>query len=163
MIFPEKAPPAMTLVEKHPEDYADIYIYISDEFSVFMTYLERPPPGCVKRPLDQLELPIAAFLWLIDVIENKFWKSPAEGGLDDVYHMMGTFNDEKIRIGRSANAGAEGVTGFSITNYGRSSYIAKTTTQDIVIPDALLEEGGLFERLKTVASRIKAGESPDGI
>jgi hypothetical protein len=158
LISPDKVPSGMTLVGRYSRSYMDIYIYISDRFCVFMIYLERPLAGHPKEPLTQLELPTAAFLWLVDAIENKFWKPPQEGGLDGIYHMMGTFDSEEIRIGRSANVGAEGVTGFRITNYGRSSYIDEDSDQSIGIPDVILKEEGLFEKLKAAASRIKAGK-----
>jgi hypothetical protein len=155
LISPDKVPSGMTLAGKYSRSYMDIYIYVSEKISVFLEYIERPISGRSKRPLDQLELPTEAFLWLVDAIENKFWKSPKEGGLDGIYHMMGTFDGEEIRIGRAANIGAEGVTGFSITNYGRSGYIDEDGEQDIGIPDVILKEEGLFEKLKAAASFIK--------
>ena len=116
-------------------------------------------------PVDQLVLPLEALPWLVDQIENKFWREPWEGGLPrDVLHVQEAIAGEIIRLGRSNNAGAEILPGFTLRNLSRLNRFAEGeelngfNCQNDVIPDIVLKEGGLFNLLKSIAERYLKGE-----
>ena len=133
-----------------------IYIYMGNNLIIFNQHLNNPPR--FDGPVNQLEFPLAGLPWLVDSIENKFWKKPEEGGLDGVFHVLATMEGELLRIGRMAHAGAENVPGFNLSNHGRGGYIDETSPQHHAIADAIMKEGGLFERLKKLSERVRAGE-----
>lgn len=67
--------------------------------------------------LDQFEIPISALPWLIDNIENKFWRKASEGGLaGDALHVDSEIDGESIRVRFSPNCGDEGIQGFTVEN-----------------------------------------------
>ena len=106
--------------------------------------------------LAQFELPINAIPWLIDTIENKFWKKASEGGLPgDVLHVDNTIEDEDLRIRFSPNCGGEGVQGFTLENYSRSD--RGLNWQDIQLPYTLLRDDGMLDLLKDISIRHAQG------
>lgn len=89
----------------------------------------------------QLVLPKNSIDWIINTIRNGFWKKPSDGGLPKDKHFAdGEFDDEKLRIRRSMNAGAEGEMGFTITNLSRNSYISPSSRQSGTYTDKLLKD-----------------------
>jgi hypothetical protein len=119
------------------------------------------------KPRDQLEFPLEALPWLVDSIENGFWKKPSEGGLPrDVFHVKAQIGGEELRLGRSNNAGAEDVPGFTLKNLSRKDHICPASKplssfneQEDVIPDFIMKEGGFFNVLKNLSERYQRGET----
>ncbi len=103
----------------------------------------------------QLEIPFPALNWAIDTIEIGFGKSPNEGGLPrDVLHAETVIDDEEIYIRRTMNCGAPYQQGYTLKNFSRSSYIDPDEYQSVQLPDYLLFDEGLLEKLKLIASGI---------
>lgn len=98
-----------------------IFVIISDNELIF---IEKAPSMFPKRPekndepglhVFQTEFPLAAAAWIVDTIENKLWRSAAEGGLPSgTYHYDEIVSGEDLRVRRSMNVGAEGQKGFSL-------------------------------------------------
>lgn len=106
--------------------------------------------------LAQFELPIAALPWLIDTIENKFWKKASEGGLSgDVLHVDNVVEGEDLRVRFSPNCGDEGVQGFTLENYSRTD--RGQNWQDMQTPYTLLREDGLLDLLKDISMKHRQG------
>ncbi|SFC77807.1 hypothetical protein [Pseudoalteromonas denitrificans] len=100
--------------------------------------------------VDQIELPYIANQWLINTIEDKFWKSAAQGGLPSgTYSYKEEVNGEKLALYREMNVGAKNQKGFRLTNFSRPSRIYDDDDfQDFFITDLMLLEGGLLDALK---------------
>jgi hypothetical protein len=107
--------------------------------------------------LGQFEMPLTALPWLIDTIENKFWKKASEGGLPgDALKVDTVIAGEHLLIRFSPNCGAEGVKGFTLKNYSREGkYIDR---QEIQIPYSLLREDGLLQKFKEVCKKYGIGD-----
>jgi hypothetical protein len=112
--------------------------------------IETDEPG---YNLGQFELPLKALPWLIDTIENKFWKKASEGGLPgDVLHVDAVIEGEDLRIRFSPNCGAEGVQGFTLENYSRQGKILNW--QEMQIPYTLLREDGMLQKFKDICKKF---------
>lgn len=112
---------------------------------------ETDEPG---YDLAQLELPISATSWLIDTIENKFWKKASEGGLaGDTLHVDSEIDGENLRIRFSPNCGDEGIRGLTIENYSRKGRYVDW--MEMQLPYTLLREDGMLDLLKTINKKYQ--------
>ncbi|WP_199611402.1 hypothetical protein [Flocculibacter collagenilyticus] len=133
------------------------YFIIKGEPEVILTILSEAKwgkPDFENFYATQIELRPKAVKWLVDVIEQKFWKSASLGGLPSgVYSYKETIDGEKIGVFREMNVGAKGRKGFRITNYDRHDR-AHTTThyQDFWLPDDILLERDMLMKIKEVVS-----------
>lgn len=98
-----------------------------------------------------LEVPLKGFKWLMDAIENKFFKTEAEGGLArGIFSAEIEIEGEKLSISRMF-----GIPGYSFTNHSRTAHWAArcglTRIQELELPDDLLFEQGYFNELKIIA------------
>lgn len=103
----------------------------------------------------QLEIPKEGLSWFVNVIENKFLKTEAEGGLaKGQYGYEEVINGEKLIVSRMF-----GTPGYSFRNHSRDSYIFKTQKrpQDAMFTDEMLFEKGLFDEFKKLAAKIEQG------
>ncbi|WDE01194.1 hypothetical protein [Thalassomonas actiniarum] len=67
--------------------------------------------------LEQFVVPLTSLPWLVDIIENKFWKKPGQGGAPaDVLHYKNTFGGEDLKIRFTPNCQKEFEPGVTITN-----------------------------------------------
>lgn len=104
--------------------------------------------------LGQFELPISALPWIIDTIENKFWKKASEGGLSgDVLHVDSDIEGEELRIRFSPNCGDEGIQGFTLKNYSRKGRYVDW--MEVQLPYTLLREDGMLDLLKDISKRYQ--------
>ncbi|GAD76244.1 hypothetical protein VAZ01S_039_00680 [Vibrio azureus NBRC 104587] len=100
----------------------------------------------------QIELPLSAAKWLVDTIENKLWKSAAQGGLPSgVNSYKGHVEGEKLALYRQMHVEDENQKGFLLTNFSRKSPMFRETNyQDFHITDWMLIDGKLLDFLKTL-------------
>jgi len=113
--------------------------------------IETDEPGF---DLEQIRLPFRALPWLIDLIENKFWKKTSEGGLaNNVLHINEMVASEDLLLRFSPNCRAEGVQGFTLENYSHLPDHHLLNHQSIELPYSLLREGGLLQSWKDIASK----------
>lgn len=100
---------------------------------------------------NQLEIPIPALVWAIDTIENGFGKKPDEGGLPrDVLHAEKIIEGEELYIRRTMNCGGLNQQGYTLKNFSRHSYIDTDEYQSVQLPDYLLFDEGLLEKIKSL-------------
>ncbi|MBV1919552.1 MAG: hypothetical protein KUG73_02640 [Pseudomonadales bacterium] len=100
---------------------------------------------------EQLEIPISALAWAIDTIDNGFGKKPDEGGLPrDVLHAEKIIEGEELYIRHTMNCGAPRQQGYTLKNFSRHSYIDTDEYQSVQLPDYLLFDEGLLEKLKSL-------------
>lgn len=120
------------------------YLVISTEFYSKMKK---------KRRLTQSEYPLTALPWIINQIENVFFKKKDEGGFS-VFERSTTaeFDGETIGINAMVHCCAENIPGLNIWNGNRKSYISDKTPQRWDIPNYMLKDG-LLEELKKIADK----------
>ena len=119
---------------------------------VLIIFREESYNSIKKKHLkNQLEIPISALAWAIDTIENGFGKKPGEGGLPrDALHAEKIIEGEELYIRRTMNCGGLNQQGYTLKNFSRHSYIDTDEYQSVQLPDYLLFDEGLLEKLKSL-------------
>ena len=151
---------------KSPQEENGEDFYFLKQEKHLLIYSERlhiyPPTskhfGTQKLLADQLEMPLEAIRWFINVIEQKFFKSPEEGGLPA--HKISyeeVVAGEDLHVMRSANAGCPHP-GYAITNGSRHSHMASWSLQEISFSDPWLFQNGLMDYLKSLADAFEQGK-----
>lgn len=138
------------LIEIDKADQRYLGITLSDHFVIFRRQHFNIKSN--KFLKNQLEIPVSALKWVIDTIEIGFGKNPDDGGLPrDVLHDQTVIEGEEINLRRTMNCGAANQQGYTLSNFSRDSYIDKDDCQSIQLPDYLLFDEGLLEKLKDLA------------
>lgn len=137
-----------------------IYLLIKDDylFIVDCGYFTNKRTKVSKWLTYQLEMPKAGLPWIVNTIENKFFKLSHEGGLPkDVYHYAEVVDGEKLMIGRPMFLGTREnpEAGYRISTNSRKEY---DTPKSLNFTDSFLFEHGLFDLFKDVAQKIESGE-----
>ena len=105
-----------------------------------------------KRRYTQSEYPLIALPWIIDRIENGFFKKPAEGGFSNFERSTtAEFDGETIGINAMIHCCAENLPGLNVWNGNRKDYLANMTPHEWDIPNTMLK-GGLLDELKKIAN-----------
>ncbi|MEW4368104.1 hypothetical protein [Aliikangiella maris] len=105
------------------------------------------------RMYSQSEFPLKSLHWIIDRIENGFWKKPTDGGLSDFERSVSNeFEGEKVGVNVMMHCCAENMHGFNIWNSSRKDYIADIPPHEWNIPDYMLKDG-LLDELKKIAAK----------
>lgn len=151
----------LKFISKNKEIMCDtLYYFLSDNghliFAISSMYpsIDGLPAELVGGTL--LEIPIKGLPWFINVLENKFFKTEAEGGLEN-----GKFVYEEAVMGeRLCVSRMFGIPGYAFRNYSRQDYLVDFTEdpQSIELSDELLFDEGLFDQLKIMARKIDSGE-----
>lgn len=151
-------------ISPQEENGEDFYIIKQDQH--LLIYSERlhiyPTTskhyGQSKLLADQIELPLPAIRWIIDVIEQKFFKSPEQGGLPA--HKLSyeeIVAGEDLHVMRSVYAGCD-YPGYDITNGSRRSHLADRNLQSVSLSDPWLFKNGLIDYLKQLANEYEKGQ-----
>jgi hypothetical protein len=119
---------------------------------------ERRINGLVDSAINQFEIPLTGIKWMIEAIEQGFEQPPSAGGLaKNTLHMDVCINDEELRLEYGVSVGGEGVGGYTVVNFDRSSYIIPRYSQEFSITVGIWREFGR-DFFKTLQKRIEAGE-----
>ena len=106
-----------------------------------------------KRRYSQSEYPLTALPWIIDRIENGFFKNPDAGGFSDFErNTTAEFEGETIGINVMVHCCTENLPGLNIWNGNRKSYISNITPHEWNIPNDMLKDG-LLDKLKIIADK----------
>lgn len=102
-----------------------------------------------------MEFPRPGLPWLIDSLENQFFKTSKEGGLPKGKFTVETKIDGEILV----IARMMGSPGYSFRNYSRKGHTlaSKKGPQWMDLDDGLLFNDGLFDQLKHLAQKVKQG------
>lgn len=112
--------------------------------------------GTTKLLNSQFEMPLPGIRWFIDVIEQKFFKSPSEGGLPaNKLSYEETVAGEQLHVMRTLGGGER--PGYVITNGSRHAYYGGPDLQELNLSDRWLFEGGLMDYLKKLADKYEQG------
>lgn len=104
----------------------------------------------------QYEMPLPGIHWFIDVIEQKFFKSPSEGGLPaNKLSYEETVSGEVLHVMRTLGGGER--PGYVITNGSRHAHYGGPDLQELNLSDRWLFDGGLMDYLKELADQYEQG------
>jgi hypothetical protein len=104
----------------------------------------------------ELEIPKEGLSWFVRMLEEKFLKTAAEGGLPKgQYGCEEVIEGERLIVSRMF-----GTPGYSFRNHSRNSYIFETQNrpQEAMFTDEMLFEKGLFDDFKKLSEKIDQGE-----
>jgi len=137
------------------------YLLIIDDFAIIAVcdWFTDGETGESEWLTYQLEMPKSGIPWIVNTLENKFFKLSHEGGLPaDVRHYEEVVDGEKLGISRAMNLGGgdnrEG--GYTIKTISRKS--EWDTSKYLNFTDSFLFEHGFFDLLKSTAEKIQTGD-----
>jgi hypothetical protein len=143
-----------------PEDPERIYYLLIDgDYAILARtkYWTNPQTGKSKWLHYQLEFPKQGLPWLVDTIENKFFKLAKEGGLPaGVFVYYETIADEELCVQRCFGLGSCRETGYAFATIDRRG--KSGISKEYSFTDTALFELGLFAWFKDNAERIRRGE-----
>ena len=103
-------------------------------------------------------MPLSGIRWFINAIEQKFFKSPEDGGLPaDKISYEEIVDGEDLHIIRSVTVGCSHP-GYVVTNGSRHSHISSISLQTLALSDPWLFKRGLMDFLKEIANKYEAGQ-----
>ncbi|WP_281558910.1 hypothetical protein [Thalassomonas sp. RHCl1] len=109
-------------------------------------YLDEDEPG---YSLEQFTLPLSAIPWLVDIIENKFWRKSSQGGVPaEVLHYKNTFDAEEVKIRFTPNCQKEFEPGITILNLSRPD--GRSKYSELAIPYYTLRDKRLLQAMKSI-------------
>lgn len=133
-----------------------LYLIRDGNYFIWATKsLYTPTDGSLPKWVggNKLEFPVSGLQWFIDTLEQKFFKTEAEGGLS-----KGQFAFDEIVDGEHLCVSRMfGEPGYGFRNYSRQDHVIKSyeSPQQADLSDELLFEKGLFEKFKEVAQQLK--------
>lgn len=162
---PTDALPHQQLLEKFSapqEDYGDFYFVRDGNF--LLVYGEELQPTLAADHSQneavigiQVEVPLKSIRWFMEVIAEKFLKSPKDGGLPKhIINYRDEVAGEKLHITRTMYAAGERP-GYELTNVSRPSHASPFLKQTVAFSDDWLFDGGLMEFLEDIADRYEQG------
>lgn len=171
-LTPELYDPSSPLPEQHLLRVFDGPIYAGEKFYFirqhehlliyredFHTYPESAGElaGTTELFEYQFAIPMSGIRWFIEVIEQKFFKSPNEGGLPaNKLSYEEIVAGEDLHVMRSMGGGHR--PGYTITNATQRAHGAERNPQRLTLPDDWLFEGGLMDYLKELADKYENGQ-----
>ncbi len=164
LIDPDNLAPGTKFLQRfdHPTFKGkEVYFFVMDQHIIIYSQkrVTRKISGITKLIANQIEIPAPAIQWIVDTIEIKFFKPPAQGGLPvDKFHHCETIEGEELCINRSVSSGGEGIGGYRLVNLSRRSYISETDIQEFAMPDPFLFNYGLIDFLKDLSAIISRDE-----
>lgn len=141
LIRPDNVPPCINVMLDVPDiDNQKSRKVFCKDYDYLIIYRSSYGNDAADLVENQIELPLSCLAWILDSIENGFWKLPSEGGLPkDKHGVHSFFNDEEILVVRSMNAGTD-KPGFKIVNKSRSSHIVDAWPQNFVFTDEFAKQ-----------------------
>lgn len=132
-----------------------LLVYSEDLHTYPLTSPCRPGESALLA--DQIELPLSAIRWFINVVEQKFFQSPEKGGLPaDKLSYEETVAAEDLHVIRSMNAGCSHP-GYELTNGSRRGHQSPRNFQCLQLSDPWLFNNGLMDYLKQLAEDYEQG------
>ena len=129
-----------------------LFVVSSDNDLVFIKKSPSPYPNYEDEPgllVFQTEFPRTAAAWIVNTIENRLWRSAAEGGEPSGKNSVTeVVAGEKLTIRRTMAVGDAREKGFILINASRKSVNFDEDYHEIEFSDRLLKEGGLLDVLR---------------
>jgi hypothetical protein len=109
---------------------------------------------------NQFEMPLEGVAWMVETIEEKFERSPADGGLPKgKFSASAVIGGEHLQLRHGVSIGGEGIPGYVVNNFDRQDYIT-TYMEEAQEFDFTLDQWNdtLRAFYKQIAERVAAGE-----
>ena len=152
--------PRIVSTTEDPDDQGrKYYLLVDGDYLLLATNKYRTDPQTGKSIWIgyQLEFPKQGLPWLVDTIENKFFKLAKEGGLPaGVFVYYETIADEELCVQRCFGLGSCRETGYAFATIDRRG--KSGISKEYSFTDTALFELGLFAWFKDNAERIRRGE-----
>ncbi|KKO48895.1 hypothetical protein VT06_09120 [Arsukibacterium sp. MJ3] len=133
-------------------DDEKLFVVSSDNDLIFIKKSPSPYKNRQDEPgilLYQTEFPRIAATWLINAIENRLWRSAAEGGEPSGKNSVTeVVEGEELSVRRVMAVGDDRSKGFVLINASRDNLKFREDFQEIQVSDRLLKEGGLLNVLR---------------
>jgi hypothetical protein len=153
-VYIARLPSPFSNPQKNYEDIADFYI--GDGYLI--NRREDRKNGISDDMPEQFEMPLAGVSWMINTIEQAFETPPSKGGLEkNKLHTDVTIDNEDLELRYGVSVGGEGVGGYTIVNFDRSSYILPRYSQQFSITVDIWKQVGR-QFFKDILKRINSGE-----
>lgn len=121
-------------------------IFIRKEIYLSTGYRKEDEPG---YSLKQFTIPFNSLPWLVNIIENKFWKKSSQGGAPaNVLQYKNIVEGEELNIRFTPNCQKEFEPGITIKNYSRPQGRLKYSY--IAIPYYTLRDKKLLQAMKMI-------------
>ncbi|MGY0615887.1 hypothetical protein [Vibrio sp. FJH11] len=122
------------------------------------TYFTNKRTGKSKWLHYQVEFPKHGLRWFLDTLEDKFFKTAAEGGLPKgTFNSEGLVDGERLKLGRAFDADGNGNGGYAFITLDRiDSYIG--LAKSYTFTDVLLFQHGMIDVMKDIANKIDLGQ-----
>src|SRR5690554_2123396 len=160
----ENDPRIVGKIIDHEAAYRDNIYYLAIDTShatlAVHSYYTDPDTYESRWLTYQLEFPKAGLRWIVDTINNKFFKTPDEGGLPSgVYHYEEVIDGEELGINRSMNLGTNEnrQSGYTFTTLSRKPE-GRTVPKSLSFTDTFLFDRGFLKLIEDTAKRIESGE-----
>jgi hypothetical protein len=102
--------------------------------------------------VSQIVVPKRGIPWFVDTLENKFFKTPAEGGLTaDEFKWTEEIDGERLEVRRSF-----GTVGYVLSTLSRRT--ERGFALGLTFTDEFLFEHAMYDVFKRVAARVRSGE-----
>ncbi|MCG3734525.1 hypothetical protein [Vibrio cincinnatiensis] len=148
-----------TLPDK-TDDGNTFYFLLIDDYLVIADaqYFTNKRTGESKWLHYQIEFPKHGLRWFLDTLEEKFFKTAANGGLPKgTFNSEGMVDGERLKLGRAFNADGNGSGGYAFITLDRiDSYIG--LAKSYTFTDALLFKHGMIDVMKDIAKKIDLGQ-----
>jgi len=148
----------------HEATYRDeiYYLAVDDTHAIIAnhSFYVHPQTKESRWLTYQLEFPKAGLRWIVDTINNKFFKTPDEGGLPGgVYHYEEVVDGEELGISRDMGLGTNEnrQSGYTFLTLSRREEIG-TSAKELSFTDTFLFDRGFLKLIEDTAKRIESGE-----
>jgi hypothetical protein len=153
-VYIGRLPSPFSNPQKNYEDIADFYV--GDGYLI--NRREDRKNGISDDMPEQFEMPLAGVSWMINTIERAFETPPSKGGLEkNKLHTDVTIDNEDLELRYGVSIGGEGVGGYTIVNFDRSSYTLPRYSQQFSITVDIWKQVGR-QFFKDILKRINSGE-----
>jgi len=138
------------------------YLAVDDTHAIIAThsYYTDPDTKESRWLTYQLEFPKAGLRWIVDTINNKFFKTPDEGGLPGgVYHYEEVVDGEELGISRDMGLGTNEnrQSGYTFLTLSRKEE-GVSYSKELSFTDTFLFDRGFLKLIEDTAKRIESGE-----
>jgi hypothetical protein len=158
---PARAISLGTIPDDRPTEHL---LTITEVFAIDGLYVERREglrlPSRQRKWSNQFEMPLEAVAWMVETIEEKFERSPADGGLPQgKFNTAAVYSGEHLQLRYGVSIGGEGIGGYTVYNFDRQDYITTymVEAQSFDFTIGLWRET-LRAFYKQIAERVAAGE-----
>ncbi|WP_064669203.1 hypothetical protein [Vibrio nigripulchritudo] len=156
-------------IEKHPNlvrmfpdptYQGNTFYFVLDDDHLIVAdseYFTNKRTGKSKWIGYQIEFPKRGLRWFLTALEDKFFKTEAEGGLPKgVFNTEGCVDGERLKLRRAFNADSNNGGGYAFVTLDRFPE-GRKVCKSYTFTDSLLFDHGLIDAMKDIAHKVDMG------